>query len=504
MKFILNLIALSIITFNIAFSQDAVSTFKNYVTEKDFEKAAEIATQVLSENPKSYNLAVEVGDVYFELENYSKALESYAKAREIDGKNNAATAKYAKTLVALNRSQEAIDELKKAIDKDKKNLDLVIALSHAYIAAGDLKEAELQVSNARSMDDKNAEVYLMLGRIYFEQQVWELARTNYEEALKLDERNVAARQHLADVYWKLAVASDAAGDTELLNEYLNRSLEQCNILVQNNEKDASSWRLKAQIHFNASQNTEAAQAYNQFLKLRPNNHLERWRLADLLAKNGVCDSAITHLKIISELKPEEIADSIKYQSMLVLGSCFYREKQFLEAAQTLTNADNQQKLNPDDLRILALSFLMGTDTANALTNFDRLFAEAPKENCDLMLLVGTRILKIQNKLEETIKLLNFVVEKGKLDSEKYKNELNTAFQKLAGNRLEGKRYGEVEKIAKDWIATLPEGNEFGTLYLAIAYQGLADQPNAIKYYREVLKINPENKTAKDNLKALAQ
>ena len=68
----------------------------------------------------------------------------------------------------------------------------------------------------------------MLGKLYFEQKIWELARSNYEEAIKLDPQNIEIRQLLAEVYWKLAVAADGSGDVELMNVYLNRSLEECN------------------------------------------------------------------------------------------------------------------------------------------------------------------------------------------------------------------------------------------------------------------------------------
>lgn len=576
MKFILSLVACSVISMNIAFSQNSAMSFRNYLQEKDFERAGSIAQNVLNENPRDFQLTVSVGDVYFELEEYDKALDAYTKARNINSNDSKIFAKLGRTLIALNRPQEAITDLRKALDKDKKNVELILELANAHLVAGEIRNAELQVSNARSINDKNANVFAMLGKIYYEQNVWELAKNNYEEALKLEPNNVQARQYLANVYWKLAVSADQGGDVELLNEYLNRSLQECNILVRNDEKDANSWRLKGQIHFNANQHLDAAQSYNRFLQLRPNNHLERWRLSDLLAKNGVCDSAVSHLRIIINLPANEVPDSIKYNAKLVLGSCLYQLKQFSEAAEILTEADKVQELIPNDLRVLAFSFLMGEDTNSAITAFNRLFKVNPQQHCDLILLVGSRILRPMKRFEEAIqtltlrvnscdteserdnnafcyyligtshfdlnqieesmialnrsielnpnnywayiyladvyyfqknvaegeRLLNLVIEKGKADTERYKNELNTAFQKLCGNRLETKKYRELERVAKDWIALLPDENEFGYLYLAIAFQGNGDQNNACRNYREVLKINKDNKTARDNLRGL--
>ncbi|MDR0926234.1 MAG: tetratricopeptide repeat protein [Ignavibacteria bacterium] len=581
MKYLIHIIIISILSIGLSLAQTPVSNFRNFANEKEYEKAGELAQQVLNENPNDFDIAMEVGDVYTELEEYSKALNAYSKARSISDKGNKALAKHARTLTALERSKEAIEELKKPLEKDKKNMELLIALADAYLHSGDVKNAEVQINNARSIDNKNAEVFIMLGNIYYDQSIWELARTNFEDALKLNPNDVLARQRLAEVYWKLAVAADNAGEPDLLNEYLKRSLEECNTLVQNDPKDANSWRLKGQIHFNANQNLDAAQSYNKFIELRPNNHKERWRLAEILANNGVCDEAIPHLEVISKRTPDDvITDSVVLNAQLFLATCYYKEKRYEEATKTFDVAAAYMKtlnyrnmLNATDVKIWALSYLFLGDTTNALTTFNELFEMAPAENCDIMLLVGARICNPRKMYSEVIrilslrnttcdadentpycyyligtanfelknidasiaalqksievnpqyyyayiylgdvyinqknvaegeKLFNFVIDNAKADVTKYSNELNIAFQKLAGQKLDAKKYGDLQKIAKQWLDLLPDKNEYAYLYLAVAYQGLGDQPNACKNYREVLKINPDNKAAKDNIKNL--
>ncbi|MPN59131.1 hypothetical protein SDC9_206850 [bioreactor metagenome] len=97
----------------------------------------------------------------------------------------------------------------------------------------------------------------------------------------------------------------------------------------------------------------------------------------------------------------------------------------------------------------------------------------------------------------------YVIENAKLDPENSKNELNSAYLKLAGIKLDTKKYKEIiDKVGKEWLELFPENNEYAHLFLAIAYQASEDAANACKHYREVLKINPNNKTAKDNLKKI--
>jgi superkiller protein 3 len=572
MKLFWQIIAISFLSISIAFAQNSASQFRSFVNQKDFEKAGEVAQNALNENPNDFELAITVGDVYFELEEFNSAFDAYSRAKNINSKDNSAAAKVANALVALNRPKEAIDDLKKLLDKDKRNMDLLIALANAYLANGETRNAEMQVTNARSIDSKNPNVFSMLGKIYFEQNVWELARTNYEEALKLDDNNVLARQQLAEVYWKLAVSADNAGETDLLNEYLNRSLEQCNILVQKDEKDANSWRLKGQIHFNANQNLEAAQSYNKFLELRPNNYRERWRLAELLAKNGVCAEALEHLKMVISATHQDMTDSIKHQAKLYLGTCYFRTQDFNNAIATLLDIDKKTALDQIELSLLARAYLSYEDTTNSLIIFDRLLKVAGAENCHLIAniariynsrkdfdgvirtvnagvnncpvdnntpylyyLLGTAYFELkrvddaiaalqkaieinpkyywayiylgdiyfsQKNVVEGERQFNFVIEDAKSDPETFKNELNSAYSKLAGIALDAKKYKDLERVAKRWLESIPDENEFAHLYLAVAYQGSGEQSNACRHYREVLKINPDNKTARDNLRSL--
>ena len=291
MKLFLNVILILFFAGYIVSAQGNISTFRAYVQEKEYEKASELAPSILTEHSNDIATIVLVGDVYYELEDYTKALDAYSKANSIKGADNKVTAKVANALTALNQTKEAVDLVEKALSKDKKNVDLLISLAKAYLVAGNIRNAELQITNARNYDSKNPEVFSMLGDIYYNQSIWELARSNYEDALKYDNTNVPARQQLAETYWQLAVRANESSDIDLLNEYLNRSLSECNTLVQNDPKDANSWRLKGKIHYNAGQNLEAAQSYDKFLELRPNNYKERWRLAELFAKGNLPETA---------------------------------------------------------------------------------------------------------------------------------------------------------------------------------------------------------------------
>ena len=573
MKLVFNVVLILFTAVSFSFGQVSLTTFKALVQDKDFEKAADLAPSILTEHSRDADILALVGDVYFELEDYTKALDAYSRASDINKTNNKIIAKVATTLSALSRSKEAITLVDNALKKDKKNVDLLIALANAYLTADDIKNAELQIMNARNYDSKNPEVYYMLGNIYCNQSIWELARSNYEDALKYDPNNVPTRQKLAETYWELAVQANNSSDVELLNEYLNRSLDECNTLVRNDSKDANSWRLKGKIHYNAGQNLEAAQSYDKFLELRPNNYKERWRLAELFALGNNPERAIPNLSIIAESKHSDITDSIRYKAALYLGTCYYKTKDYPNAIATFINIDRTSPLESIELKMLALSYLFNEDTTNSLATFDKLLSVSPVDNCDVILnvariysnrkdydgvvktinvavkndcpvdnntpylyyLLGTAYFELKN-IDEAIAVLKkaieinpqyyfayiylgdvYVFQKNNLEGEKQfqlvienaksdpvtnLNALNQAYSKLAGTKLDAKKYNDIISIGKDWLVVIPEKNEFANLYLAIAFHGLQNKDQACKHYNEVLKVNPDNKTAKDNRKSL--
>ena len=108
----------------------------------------------------------------------------------------------------------------------------------------------------------------------------------------------------------------------------------------------------------------------------------------------------------------------------------------------------------------------------------------------------------QKNINEGEKQFQYVIENAKSDPTNNANAINQAFSKLAGTKLEAKKYADLIKIANDWLAVLPEKNEFANLYLAIAYHGQQDKDRACRFYNEVLKINPDSKVARDNRKSL--
>ena len=86
--------------------------------------------------------------------------------------------------------------------------------------------------------------------------------------------------------------------------------------------------------------------------------------------------------------------------------------------------------------------------------------------------------------------------------------LRQSFAKICGMYYENKNYDGVIKYATLWFENQPDV-EYGPLYVAIAYQNKyvssqsdADKAKSCEWYKNVLKVNPNNSTAKKNIDAL--
>lgn len=103
--------------------------------------------------------------------------------------------------------------------------------------------------------------------------------------------------------------------------------------------------------------------------------------------------------------------------------------------------------------------------------------------------------KVKQAKEEWVK----VTEMGK-NNPKAKNEVSRSFQSLCGTSLREKNYSELQKYAQAWNSFDPN-DCYSFLYLAISYYQSAPEL-ALKNYKEVLRLCPENKDAKAQIDIL--
>ncbi len=544
-------------------AQNAADKVREYAEEKNYYEAVKYIPEASDKNPDDLQLHILMGDIYMELENYKGAVLMYERADDIDGGEPPILRKLGKAYSLQGNHDKAIKILKELMEDDEDNIMNMVELGHAYIRADKLEKARLVITQAAEMGDDVPDAFLALGDLYFAQKVYELAKNYYEKALSLDESLLRARERLATAYYWLA---NKELDDELANEYFARSLKEWDKVTQQDPTNAKAFFNKGKILFFSARYKPAAGTLSEYVRLRPSGSLGRWYLAQSFYEAGYCDSALPHLetvqKEIDSVKTKvnfmlarcyydlgKYNESIgKFNQLRSSGEDLNKQDMMRLASANLNSGDTLAavgvweeviEMDPTQCK-LAMSIsqllLKMKDYDRAISNFNRVIQNDCEEDrkASAYLMKGicyiysekadSSIAPLKNALETDSANLTthiylgdafakidqpdsakyhfeYVLEEASRDTAQYAGQMQQAFAKLSGLLLDEKNYSELKKIAKQQVNTFPE-DVYANLYLAVAYQGSADIENSCRYYRRVLKLDPDNATAKKNLGAL--
>ncbi|MEO0142607.1 MAG: tetratricopeptide repeat protein [candidate division WOR-3 bacterium] len=133
---------------------------------KSFQKAAELETKEKGFSPqlkaKLANTYMQLGDTYYELQEYKKAKEEYLRA----------------------------------IDVSPGFLDIKLKLAKTYNQLGEFADAEHILKDILARNKKYLEARVLLGLVFYQQHKFDEARREWEEVTKIDPMNIKAKAYL--------------------------------------------------------------------------------------------------------------------------------------------------------------------------------------------------------------------------------------------------------------------------------------------------------------------
>lgn len=521
--------------------------------------AREFALNALSKAPKDLKTLNLVAGIMLDLESNDSALTFAERAYQEDDDDPQANYQLAEALLAKESAKQAVDIMRKHMIKNP-SVETHLYLTMALVATGAIAEAEIVATQAKNKFPKDPDSYIALGDLYFgykPQPVYDLAKQNYEEAIKLSPNLVIAHFNLAQCYWKLA---NRESDKELGNALFQKSLDEWKKVTDLDPKNARAFFEQGKIQYLGKQYTQAVTSLKNYRTLRPvgtGEPLASWFLGKSLFELRKCDDAQTYLQDAANQ-----IDSVRGQASMLMARCYTFAKDFKQSTERYAAArDAGVKFESTDLWYYGAGLIVVGDTNGALSILEEASAADPKQ-CSFMFRYGFILLqKRQNaKAVEIFKLrgqncsdslsaktLTFMgnaymadsnvaaaieayQQSAKLDStsaynltnladayaaqgdnakaieilrtagglEKDKKGAEGAWVKLAGIYSQTKEWAQVKESAQRAIALNPDSIP-GYLYMGVASQGLGDADAAKKYYREVLKRDPKNAFAKDNL-----
>lgn len=535
------------------------------VADSNYTEAARLYDEAVKESPKDKSTYIEAGDVSMELDRYSNALGFYSHATDLDGKDPVALRKLGLAYSALGDHPKAIEAIRKAMKYDDGSVDSYLALGNAYINAGkdSLNNAELTLISAGQKYPKSAEILVALGDLYFARGIYELAMTKYEEALQKDPNLIEPRVRLGRSDRELA---KRAATLDEANVYYNKALTEFNTVTAKAPKNARAWYEQGDILILAKEYEKAGQTFTQYVKLRPEDPRGDIMLGTAAFEGKFYPLAIEPLERIlaksdsvsrafqpqaramlakSYYAAKDYAKAREMYALLPDGTLDEENTKLYGSSILLSGGDTTKALaiykkmvdaHPQDCSLsMGFGNLLYTMKRwdDVIDVFTKRMASCPAEP------KGTPYLYIglanytQKRYDQAIQALTSATEADSSMVQAYywlmnAYATNKQFDKAAdvAHQMIARGFeksnpkevatayfflGKAKFDAKDYKGAADEFEQStklnpdytqAYLFTAFSYQFLGDKDNTCKYYRIVLKNDPQNADAKKNMKAL--
>ena len=476
--------------------------FTSLVNEGKIYEASKIAQSISDANPTDLDLQLMVGDVFYDMEEYDKALAIYKKAENIDDDAPKVLIRVGRTLHITGNKEKGFEYLEEARDEDDEFIPVYLEYANAYIRDKDYAEAKIWIDRGIDEDDEDTRLYLTSGNMYYDQKVYQLAEKEYLQALELDSNNTDARFKLATCYYWLATREL---DKDLSNELFKKALINWEMVTKQDPFNAKAFFQSGKILFFANRFAEAAPRLNRYAELRPDDAIGRWLLAQALSKLSKCEDAKTHL----EWSATNI-DSVKIKAKLMLAECYVLTKDNQKAVQTFQEIKNDTVLGLKELKMLGSAAISIGDTAQAIQAWDESIAMKPDANCGVMMALG-QLYYVKKDYDKALTYFDKKLEEHNCD-EDGSNSKALKFAALA-HVQKANIDGITEEVktanlneAKNLIASaLQTYGENADLYLTLGdvYVGLGDEDQTMANYNKALEIAQSDTSDAGNQRIIA-
>lgn len=407
-------------------------------------------------------------------ETRAKELEEFAKQNNSASSND--LLEEGKTYYNNGEYDKAIEIFKKAVELNPNDDDSWRLLGNSYNRNGQIEEAIKYYLKAAELNPDDSRNWFNLGISYSNNEQYKEAINSFLKVVELNPDDSYSWYGLGNSYIKNKQVEDAI-----------KSLLKATEL---NSNDYQSWLDLAISYIHNEQYEEAIGPLLKAIELNPNNAGDLSLLGYVYKINGQYEEAIKYLSKAKELNPDG------FDNWYELGEAYLNNGQFQEAIETLLKA---VELNPDEdiWRLLGMSYRLNEQYEEAMNSF----IEATKLNQDNNInwyAIGD-LFYIQGAYEEATEYLIKSIGLGNNGLNAWEH-LGNAYSELENytEAVECYEYilnSEEFELNKDFLIS------FGINY-GVALANLNRTEEAINMHMQVLDLDPDNETAKNNLQIL--
>ena len=219
-------------------------SFRRAVSLKSLKLYKESLLEFQKINSESFRykpqLFIHLGDVCFNLQKYSLAIDYYKRASDIDesqieAANGIHKAKFAFEMESGQKAftekkyQNAIQSFSKAIELDKTNSFAYYSLGKSYFQNTQFLLAEENLKKSLSFDSKNREAYILLSTLYNKNE-------KYQNSIQILEKGIENFPNAIEFFDQLATSYKLSGKSKLaMLTWMNaKDIDKSNLMIRKN------------------------------------------------------------------------------------------------------------------------------------------------------------------------------------------------------------------------------------------------------------------------------
>jgi tetratricopeptide (TPR) repeat protein len=520
---------------------------RQLLKEGKFAEAISLLKPLAAVNPPNYHALLILGNAYLKAGKPDSA-EIIGTAYQIgNGKSVDGFLLLAQAEAEQKKFTEAYATLKKGLKTNRDNLKLLLKLGWIQLSHDSTDVAIVTFSRVKELDPANAEAYNGLGDCYVKLSADVVALMQFEESLRIDSTQVEQRYKMAKLYYKerrfneaaqmyasilrLEPENDAAalelGRLYFLAKQYGNAARVLDAYVKRHPENTDAWLQYAEAMLSARQWEVASKAAEHVIKTDPNSA----RALRVAAKSNAVmrnnDKAIGFYSALSKvdtlsaednrnwgkayamvkndslaiirLEQSLLKDSTQSEIYADLGGAYMRKKIFDKAAVMYEKKFNQDSTYTSAYINYALCMEVLQNWEAARVALYRALRQNPSYLTSHYHLAY--VLSRMDSSTNAKKEYETVITLADTARIRYKNELSDAYSYLSRYYLAEKKFPLALEALNQAVGFKPNDVDL-ILWRGQTLHFLGKRDEARKAYEKVLKLDPQNKDAKNGIDRL--
>ena len=467
--------------------------------EENYDESINFLTRYHEFYPSDINALLILGELNFKKGSYLNSMFFFYQALKYDEDNLIANKFLSEIFIIMEDYEQALDILN-YISKDNNEHIIFYNLGFCYFKISKFEKSINSYTQAILLDPDDYKTFYQLGMSYKSNKLFKQSLDAFKKSVKINPNwglghyelgliyQMTLNDDLAIYHFELANKNENFDDLNyrlgilyFKNEQFYKSMKRLKEYLVHNMNDIETMKIIGDIFLKLGRFPEAIDIFSRLIENDPNNQSFYYNIASSFYQLNDLDNALDYFLKVIELDEED------YNVYIDIGIIFNKKNLFLEAESYLLKALDCGFTNKNLLMQLGISYGGQKKFLQSLIAFQNAL-KFSLEDPILHYQIGI-IYKELSIFDLAIKNLNFYLEYNKNDE--------VTLLLIGECHLNLKEYDNAVRIFEK---TYKINKNYNALFnIGKSYEKSGDLKNAAKYYKNVIKKNPNHVKSRENL-----